>query len=335
MFWDDSVDRRIESRARGLQSSRGSQGTTVIANVPTAKDFEEHALMFLNLAWDTIFDLLLEHSDAGQDFPGDDELSAEYWQAAKRPLSIAHALAQQGAEVALKSQIAATSPFLLICAPPSEWPRGCDKGNAAFADFRIVDAQELVRACNAVRDEVLPGEFVAAFDKFRKQRNALFHTVDERLDFSYEEIVRYVLHTAQLIAPAQWPQLRRTHLQEQPIYKAYAVDSVTNRLCLEMDHTISILGRADLLKWFGFDKNRRRYICPRCYYDCNRDWSPPHPTTAQLHPNTAASTNLHCFVCGSDITVLRRRCQQRDCKGNVINVDDDQECLTCFAAQDE
>jgi hypothetical protein len=80
----------------------------VIANVPTAMDFQEHGLMFLNLAWDTIFDLLLEHSDAeawNRDGEIDDELSVDYWQAAKRPLSIAHALAQQGAELAVRRQL--------------------------------------------------------------------------------------------------------------------------------------------------------------------------------------------------------------------------------------
>lgn len=313
----------------------------MITNVPTAKDFEEHGLMFLNLAWDTIFDLLLEHSDAGgwarDSSTGeiDDELSMSYWEAAKRPLSIAHALAQQGAELALKSQIAATSPFLLICAPPSGWPRGCDRENVAFADFHIVDAQELIRACNTVRDSPLADELVTTFNKFRKQRNALFHTVDERLDFSYKEIVQYILRTAQLIAPGQWPQLRKAHLEERPIFKAYAVDDVANCLCQEMEHMIDTLGRIELLEFFGFDKSQRRYICPRCYWACNLDYDPPYPTTAQLRPNTPTSTNLHCFVCGNDITVIRRDCQQPECKGNVINAHDDHECLTCFEAQEE
>jgi len=313
----------------------------VITNVSTAKDFEEHSLMFLNLAWDTIFDLLLEHSNAAgwatdsRTGEVDDELSVDFWEAAKRPLSVAHALAQQGAELAIKSLVAATSPFLLVCAPPSAWPSGCDRENTAFADFHIIDAQELIRACNAVCDSPLPDEFVTTFDKFRRQRNALFHTVDERLDFSYKEIVQYILRTAQLIAPGRWPQLRRAHLEERPIFKAYAVDNVGNCLCQEMEHVIEILGRHELLGFFGFKKNQRRYICPRCYWDCNRDWNPPYPRTAQLHPNTPASTNLHCFVCGSDVAVIRRSCQQAECKGNVINVDDDHECLTCFEAQDE
>jgi hypothetical protein len=317
----------------------------MISDVPTTEDFREHSLMFLNLAWDTIFDLLLEHRDAAGWFkdlsedndgePSTDEVSADYWKAAKRPLSIAHGLAQQGAELALKSKIAATSPFLLICTRPSEWPRGCDKVSTPFADFRIIDAQELVRACNAVSDSPLSSEFVTSFDRFRKQRNVLFHTVDRRLDFSHKEIMEYILHTAQLIAPGQWVRLRTNHLEERPIFKAYAVDDVTSRLCLEMEQMIRILGRAELSAFFGFDKNQRRYICPRCYCACGCDCDLPYPRTAQLHPNTPEATNLHCFVCGNDIEVLRRDCQQPECKGNVINVEDDHECLTCFEAQEE
>lgn len=308
----------------------------MITNIPKAGDFSEHSIMFLNLAWDTIFDLVVEHSNilSWPHLASDDELSKSYWQAAKGPLSIAHALAQQGAELALKSEIAAVSPFLLICSAPSDWPRGCDRSDAPFADFRTLDAQDLIRACNAVRNSPLPDQFVATFDKFRKQRNALFHTVDQRLEFSEKQIIRYILRIAHVIAPGQWPALRDGYLAERPVFKAYAVEDVTNRLCEEMECLIGLLKHAELMEFFGFNKRQRRYICPRCYSDFNKDYNAPYPRTAQLKPNSAASRNVHCFVCGNDITVLRRECQGDDCKGNVINAEHDHECLTCFEAQE-
>jgi hypothetical protein len=308
----------------------------MIKNVPTADDFTEHGFMFLNLAWDTIFNLLLDLSEIEDcDSDVDDEQAESYWKAGRKPLSVAHALAQQGAELTLKAQVATVSPFLLVTAPPADWPRGCDKADTSFADFRTADAQDLVRACNAVRGSPLPEQFVTTFDKFRKQRNALFHTVDDRLEFSEKEIVRYILGVAQLMKPGQWPRIRKEYLEETPVYKAYAVDDVTNQLCREMDIMVKISGHADLLEWFGFNKRQRRYICPRCYGNLNWDYDPPYPRTAQLAPNTPKSTNLHCFVCDSDIPVIRRRCQEAECKGNVINATDDCECLTCFEAQGE
>ncbi len=308
----------------------------MIKNVPTAHDFVEHGLMFLNLAWDTVFGLLLDFKDAEEwSAIVDDEESENYWKAARRPLSIAHALGQQGAELTLKSEIAAVSPFLLVAAPPAGWPQGCETTDTSFADFRTIDAQDLVRACNAVRGSTLPEQFVTTFDKFRKQRNALFHTVDERLEFSEKEIIRYILGVAHLIKPGQWSRIRKEHLQETPVFMVYAGELVANQLCREMDIMIDLLGRAELWEWFKFNKKQRRYICPRCYWDLNHDAAPPYPRTAQLQPNTAESKNLHCFVCDSDIPVIRRSCQEAKCKGNVINGADDCECLTCFEAQTE
>ena len=114
-------------------------------------------------------------------------------------------------------------------------------------------------------------------------------------------------------------------------------DYVTNRLCREMDIIVDLLGHSELLKWFGFNKRQRRYICPGCYWDLDHHHAHPCPRTAQLQPNTTRSMNLHCFVCGNDIPVTRRSCQEAECKGNVIHADDDFEChcLTCFEFQEE
>ena len=199
----------------------------MITYVPTERDFLDHGLMFLNLAWDSVFSLLLEHRNVEQSYY-DQEQAATYWQAARSPLSVAHALAQQGAELALKSQVARVSPYLLLASQPADWPKINTCGEVAYADFRTIDTQDLIKACNTVRSGPLPDAFVGTFTKFRKQRNALLHTVDARLEFSDTEIVRYILQVVQIVLPKQWPQIRRRHIEEQPIFKAYEVDGAMN-----------------------------------------------------------------------------------------------------------
>ncbi len=313
----------------------------MITNIPTSEDFIDHGLMFLNLAWDSVFDLRLgsQHILDGYKYIALDGINIadqldNYWEAAKRPLSIAHALAQQGAELVLKSEVAGVSPFLLVSNPPANWPRKNGKVDTAFADFRTIDAQDLVRACNMVRNDPLPKQLVTTFDKFRKQRNALFHTVDDRLEFSEKEIIRYILAVVQLIKPCEWPSLRRDHLEMAPEYEACAIGSVMDRLCHEMRIMVDMLEHSELLEWFRFNKRQRRYICPRCYGELEQNHDRSFPITAQLRPNTPNSTNLHCFVCGYDIPATREKCQKEDCKGNVIHTKDDIECLTCFEAQE-
>ena len=107
---------------------------------------------------------------------------------------------------------------------------------------------------------------------------------------------------------------------------------VAHRMFREIDHMLDLMAPADLMRFFGFNKKQRRYICPRCYWDSDREGDIGYPRTAQLKPNTPASVNLYCFVCSNDIPVLRKNCGTAACKGNVINEQDDQECLTCFGA---
>jgi hypothetical protein len=307
----------------------------MIKNVPTAEDFTEHGLMFLNLAWDTVIDLLILNDDLDRKNLEQTDLADDYWKAVKRPLSAAHALAQQGAELMLKAEIADVSPFLLLNDPPSAWPKGCDQEDKAFADFRTIDAQDLVRACNALRSSPLPEDFTSTFNKFRKQRNALLHTVDERLRFSEKEIVHYILSIVHLDNPKQWARIRRTYVEDDPLFMTYETEGNSYRLCREMECMIDMLTRSELQKWFGFDKKQRRYICPHCYGDTNHVAPDFLPTTALLRPNTPQSSTVYCFVCDSNIPVARRNCQDTNCKGNVINDDLDYECLTCFTVHEE
>ena len=340
----------------------------MIENIPTSDDFKEQGIWFLNLAWDAVFDLIsdfrefvefsisvldhdykecLEYCDsdtdskfvefckeASNDEKYVEEVHNRYWEAAKKPLSVAHALSQQGAELILKAKIAEVSPYLLISNPPKEWPKECDKQNTSFADFRTIDAQDLIRAYHAVSQDKLPGDFVNNFNEFRKTRNAVFHTVDDRLEFSEKKIVTYILDIANICVPKQRPQLRQEYLEASPAAQAIYIDSCNNRLCNEMAMMIKLLGQKKLIELFGFDKKQRRYICPSCYWALERDYDPDYLLTAQLAPNKPDSTNVYCFVCGENRTVIRKDCQEDSCKGNVINTEDDIECLTCFEAQD-
>ncbi len=134
----------------------------LIVDVPTSKDFEITGVGFLNLAWDSVLNLALgfdmatnamvQHGITGKSSLDDEfemaekQLSDKYWEAAWHSLATAVVLAQQGTEFLLKARIAAISSFLLISRNPSDWPKGCDKRDASFADFRTIDAQDLIRA---------------------------------------------------------------------------------------------------------------------------------------------------------------------------------------------
>lgn len=148
----------------------------MITDVPTADDFQQAGIGFLNLAWDAACELV-RHSRYYQEFDywGDEE--QEYWNAAQRPLATALALTQQGIELLLKAKIAEVSPFLLL---DSSWCRGHDKTDAPYSDFRTIDSQDLIRAHDSVQPNRLPDDFKNRVNELRKVRNSIFHTAGWR-----------------------------------------------------------------------------------------------------------------------------------------------------------
>ena len=127
----------------------------MILNVPTKESFKEQATVFLNIAWDAIFELLTDYSNIEEWFEGFESFKLgtdaykDYWSAAQKHLSIAHALSQQGAELMLKAKITEVSPYLIIASSPREWPGKCSQKDVEFADFRTIDSQDLTKVHNS------------------------------------------------------------------------------------------------------------------------------------------------------------------------------------------
>ncbi|RZB38326.1 MAG: hypothetical protein SRB2_00074 [Desulfobacteraceae bacterium Eth-SRB2] len=304
----------------------------MISDIPTYDDFADQGTAFLNLAWDTVLDLLLDYEDAeAEEGIIDDEQPEEYWKAAIKPLATAVALVHQGAEFHLKARIALISPYLLITSKASEWPRKSDKQDTSFSSFYIADAQNLIKIHDTVAEPRLSDTIKQLYEKLRLARNKIFHTVDKRLRFSEKEIIQAILEISdELISPQKWTLIRRSYLESIPRSFVWTVHPVGSVLSREMMVVLDLLGAADAKKFFGFNKRQRKYICPNCVSEHRELNIDENPLTAQLSPNKPNSTNLFCFVCRENIPVIRKRCKNIDCKGNVIHEGRDFECLTCF-----
>ena len=308
----------------------------MISDIPTYADFADQGTTFLNLAWDTVLDLLLDYLEAEEwQAIVDDEQPEEYWEAASKPLATAVALVQQGAEFHLKARIALISPYLLITGKASEWPRKCDRQDTSFSSFHIADAQDLIKIHDTIAEARLSDTIKQLYTKLRLARNKIFHTVDKRLRFSEKEIIQAILEISnELISSKKWTLIRREYLESSPSSVAWSPDGVGCKLSREMMAVLDLISTADAKRFFGFNKRQRKYICPNCSQEHQALHSEENPMTAQLYPNKPTATNLLCFVCGENISVIRKSCKDIDCKGNVIHAGDDFECLTCFIDHD-
>jgi hypothetical protein len=298
----------------------------MIVDIPEASDFEQTGLDYLNLAADHVFSILHMLDESGFEDTWEEEIR-EFWRASQRQFASALALVQQGTEFLIKARIADVSPFLLIAGGARDLPRGAETRDVPFAEFRTVDAQDLVRLYNAVSAKRLDRSFAGQLESLRKRRNTIMHSIDPSLEVTAKEIILYGLECVhELVAPMRWMSIRRAYADRTPASAIGADEYIEMQFLREADQLIHLLSRTELRKYSGFVNNQRSYCCPVCQ---SRDGYRDKPLlTAQLRPNTSTSTSIYCFVCEQSTAVRWVDCPESDCRGNVMGTSD-QRCLTC------
>lgn len=306
----------------------------MVIDLPTPDEFQTAAVNLLYLAWETALTTIVDFDEASWFGHEPDQPETEdYWKAVQPALANSFSLIQQAMEMSLKGRIAAVSPFLLLTRDPRDWPKGVDKKDVTFSEFRTVDASDLVKVHNAVASERLTEEFQTFWDDVRKERNAIIHSVSKK---SYEphRVISTVLQTAQfLFSEKTWAE-HRFAMDEQGKFAALGVgvDDTYNVVMRDIDAAVRHLTSSQAKSLLGFDKKRRAYVCPNCWGRANRDWQDEWPKLAQLASKSPKETKLLCVVCSEATEVERSDCNQVDCKGNVIAED---MCLTCMSHQSD
>lgn len=297
----------------------------MIFEIPTEEDFNNSGLGFVNLALDQIFELYSDLSISDIDNWGENEDIEIYWNAAKTKLSNSLALVQQGIEFILKGRIASISPFLLIANEPKDWPSKWEKEDISFAEFKTLDAHDLIKTINIFHSNKLSKEIICKIDKLRRRRNAIMHAVSNSVKIDAKEIAIVSLEIInELIEPFGWISIRRKYLEESPASTVFSCDDVELLLLTQTHILIDLLSTSEAEKYLGYNKRQRKYICPICkgVDECDT----LDTNTGLLKPNTPDSTSVYCFICEQEFEVRRVDCPY--CSGNVIEIDENM-CLTC------
>jgi hypothetical protein len=304
----------------------------VIVDIPAPEDYYTAAVNQLYLAWQITMGSLHEY-DQVLDYGIDDvdEAQVEYWKRSQPALANAYSLVQQGLELALKGRIALVSPFLLI-GDPGDWPARAANEDVSFGEFRTLDAADLVKVHNSLRSPGLSDQFRTFWDEVRKERNKIMHSATIR-SVAPGDLVRAILIASNVLFPElRWPA-RLLEMEEDGRLAALGFnDDVQNNVMGQIDTALRHLTPAEARSFLGFDKGRRAYICPRCYFAANRDWQDEWPHLAQFKSRSRGASDLYCIVCEAVTKVARSPCQEPDCKGDAIA---EGICLTCTCSQDE
>lgn len=305
----------------------------MITNVPSSDDFKAEALELLGLAWDMAASLLSDLHEmedfiiAGgseDDSPNvPNEAKERYWRAARRHLTTALSLTQQGAEFGIKSKIAAVSPFLLLTDPGL----GAKADTVDFSSLRTVDAQDLPKVHDAVVAPPIDASFRQRFSDLRAMRNRVMHTVSSIMPVAVHDTLESVLVVyTQFFPDRKWPAAREQMMANAPT--AVLSDNLFEQrsaVYREIALATEVLSPALVRCYFGIDKRKRLYKCPECLDQSDSNFE-LYGHLSQLIEGTDDLLSLYCPICDESYPAIRGECDA-DCGGTVFSVDGD--CLRC------
>ena len=204
----------------------------MIIDIPTAKDFKDSGVDFLNLAWDRLIGVLsdmyhlTEHKRLNDSASYTDQ-DRTYLLQSQRELATALTLTLQGVEFLLKGRIVSISPYLLILTDQQNRPKKANIQNKRFAEFKTVPAADLASLHNMVCGERLDEACQRLINQIRIQRNSIMHTVDNSMYLNIEKLALNILELYHhLVEPKGWMSARNNFISREAIGAYFPEDSL-------------------------------------------------------------------------------------------------------------
>ena len=309
----------------------------MIKDIPTEADFHGSAARFLETAWSEALGQVeaekfeSEYEDEDTDVAGEVGAGpdAQNIFSDKSSLAIAYIALYTGVEHLLRASIASVSPFLLLAGDIRSWPSSTK--DVSFADFKSIEAGELVRVFDTVCPTRLSPSFIQMYDKIRRKRNSLIHSHSQELSVIASDLITTILFaTDALVGSQAWFDWRRHRLTAACAHDRFA--SWQFELTKELDLALRVMGNSPALRHFGIDKKRRRYFCPECLANQTdyerKTCAYQNEVEGWAHLDRNERTLLKCPICATKSKVEREKCLEwrRGCKGDVMFGD---WCMTC------
>lgn len=285
----------------------------MIIDIPTSSSFENVANILLHSAWKNLVKLIKNYEDFEELKKYEPEMIDQeqlnlFWTYERPILDSSLALVQQAVEFYLKGRIVEVSPYLIIGKEPRYWPRGCNKSDFSFSEFRTIDAQDLIIVHDTVVEKKLSKEFSELYSEMRKKRNSIMHTVDSKLSVSPEELAISILSVhSEMVGKGRWIRTLISLLGSATEFQIlkdgikdsddYVYPEVHDNFALVVTH----LESSYVKEFLNFDKMADSLECHHCigimeqneFYDTK--WRDGHiPTVQKLEYET---DRYRCAIC--------------------------------------
>ncbi|SLN19800.1 hypothetical protein PSM7751_00636 [Pseudooceanicola marinus] len=312
-----------------------------VLNLPSAERLHDFALSLHFDAWERLLRLI---EDFEMDEQGDFKARADEWAAftatANRELEMTTSYIAQASELAMKATLCEVSPYLLLLGHGDALKSG--KTNIDFSDLRTIDAVDLPNAIKVFGTTPLPDRFIDSFNELRKLRNKSTHMGESFTSLDPKFLVEAL--TVQFCS--LWPNRRFLHewlrLSERGTNSYWKKDenwSRENHVFRFLPFLQRLLTKGQFKRLLNREKSTRRYLCLKCLYEAENDWSDWHLSEIQTCFLSESGDTLECEVCLQSYPVTRQKCLDGKCRGNVISGNhpevDAGLCHTCRQDQEE
>ena len=295
----------------------------MITNKPTAEDFEHQSVQYLEQA----FSVLIRSDNNTESLEEDTGVSEEdYWRYNQGVLSNSLALLFLSIENHLKAQICRISPLLLLAEDPKKW--GGDGNDKEYSELFIHSFESLVVLYRELGLGLISDDSRSSINELRKKRNFITHGVlkDTLTPGMVVETIRKALLA--IWGPRIWWDLLREYEKKSPMFGIYDPDVEIAWNTSTIDYLVSILGKKKVGYLLDVNLKSRLYYCPTCTSALHYHGDDNGSKWSTLSPNEPTSEMLYCIVCDATHRVIRKKCLEPECEGNVIS--DEDVCLTCF-----
>jgi len=299
----------------------------MITNLPSSNDFENVAKQCLTQAFNIVYGIDKELVYV------DEVPSEDVWEYHLGDLSTSLILVYQAIESLMKAQICQESTLLLIDLKRTDWPTMPDQADKDFNELFTIGGEALQKTYGAAISPAKADKDLMKFvDDIRLTRNKIIHGVSrEYLDPEYLIEITLNTYTYFLGKDSWWLTMRELHINN-PLFGIFNNNYEEANLIEKLDYVEEVVDQAELRKHFSLDLKSRRYYCPWCQSSLAEEDGDLETQWALLIPQKKkGATEIKCINCQRTHPVTRQKCNQADCKGDVMA--EEEICLTCNSDQ--
>lgn len=310
----------------------------MIKNLPSEEGLRTAALRSYFRAWDSIITGIIDfgqtyseiepfNADAGDGWDEERQAYVDAWQP---ELHAAQALLQNANELALKSRIAAVSPYLLLLNADLRFSSIAQ--DVDFSELRTLDAVDLPRAVNTLTSTPVNAAYVERYGELRSSRNKYEHLGDTNTPLDPVKLLTSMAQTYFDLWPNRmWLKDRNEagEFSRRGFFSDKNWSHTQETLhCFEYDR--EYIPNSLFKRIFGTKKSDVKFACP----DCMSDWAVtrwgPAASEVRVAYYDSEAKSMHCLVCDKSFAANQNTCLSEHCSSPFETTDTDQWEIFCF-----